>query len=118
MYHGSSTSSRTSRSSLNAKYDRILGSSHSLRTGRGSIETLKQVEEEKRKLDEGRQKKRDEEEQAMFKKLGIVAPNGLGFRASRNSTEVIADLQKFRLGNVKQNKTVSAPVCTYGGVRH
>lgn len=109
-----SASSKRSRSSLNAKYDRMLGNTHSLRTGRGSLETIKQVEEEKRKLDEERQRKRDEEQQALFKKLGIVASPGFASKAKRTTEQVVADLQKYRLGNVKPVKPVSRSlVCAW-----
>lgn len=104
------------KGSRNAKYDSLLGNTFSLRTNRASRETIQRIEDDLVKSKEDKEKRRLEEQERLYKKLGIKAPFGLNkSKGHEREVDAVAGLQKYRLGAEKRPWTVSlrsAPHCT------
>jgi len=89
----------TRKRSLNAKYDRLLGNTHSMRTGRGSTQTLAEVGSQFRVREEEEKEKGKKDNMEMYRKLGIKMPASRG-RDLNGGVGVMANLNKYRLGSI------------------
>lgn len=89
----------TRKRSLNAKYDRLLGNTHSMRTGRGSTQTLAEVGSQFRMREEEENEKVKKDNMEIYRKLGIKMPASRG-RDLNGGVGVMANLDRYRLGSI------------------
>ena len=91
--------SLTRTRSLNAKYDRMLGSTQSVRTGKGSRKILAEIGAQFRLSGEEKKEEVQRDNAEIYRKLGIKMP-------AKDSTHfdagvgVMERLERYRLGNV------------------
>jgi hypothetical protein len=91
----------TRKRSLNAKYDRLLGNTHSLRTGRGSTQTLAEVGSQFKVREEEGKEKEKKDNMEIYRKLGIKMPASYSNSRDLNAGGgVMANLERYRLGNI------------------
>lgn len=69
-----------------------------------SRDVLRRLEEERTKRAEEREEQKAKKDQQLFKRIGIKAPTGISHDSSKRTEGVVADLQKYRLGNVRPRK--------------
>ena len=91
--------SLTRTQSLNAKYDRMLGSTQSIRTGKGSRKILAEVGAQFRLSGEEKKEKVQRDNAEIYRKLGIKLPaKGSGEMGA--GVGVMDRLDRYRLGNI------------------
>jgi hypothetical protein len=91
--------SLTRTQSLNAKYDRMLGSTQSIRTGKGSRKILAEVGTQFRLSGEEKKEKVQRDNAEIYRKLGIRMP-AKGSREVESGVGVMERLERYRLGNI------------------
>jgi hypothetical protein len=91
--------SLTRTQSLNAKYDRMLGSTQSIRTGKGSRKILAEVGTQFRLSGEEKKEKVQRDNAEIYRKLGIKMP-AKGSREVDAGVGVMERLDRYRLGNI------------------
>ena len=91
--------SLTRTQSLNAKYDRMLGSTQSIRTGKGSRKILAEVGTQFRLSGEEKKERVQRDNAEIYRKLGIKMPaKGSGEMGA--GVGVMDRLDRYRLGNI------------------
>jgi hypothetical protein len=90
--------SLTRTRSLNAKYDRMLGSTQSIRTGKGSTKILGEVGTQFRLSGAEKQEKIRKDNAEIYRKLGIKMPLVTGNQSC--GVGVMEKLERYRLGNI------------------
>jgi len=91
--------SLTRTRSLNAKYDRMLGSTQSVRTGKGSRKILAEVGAQFRLSGEEKKEKVQRDNAEIYRKLGIKMPAKGGTHMD-SGVGVMERLERYRLGNI------------------
>lgn len=105
--HRSTGAGGLRRSSYNTKLERRLSNSYTLPRNTTSKDILIKLEAERAKREQEKEEEKAKKEEQLFKKMGIKAPTGITHDQRRRSEGVIADLQKYRLGNVRPSRKVS-----------
>lgn len=91
--------SLTRTRSLNAKYDRMLVSTQSVRTGKGSRKILAEVGAQFRLSGEEKKDKVQRDNAEIYRKLGIKMP-AKGSTHMDPGVGVMERLERYRLGNI------------------
>lgn len=80
-----------------------------------SADVLVKLEEERAKRAQEKEEEKAKKDQELFKRLGIKAPTGISHDSSKKTEGVVADLQKYRLGNVRPKKVSRSSGLQGGG---
>lgn len=86
------------------KLERRINDSYPLPRNTTSRDVLRRLEEERAKREQEKEEQRAKKDEELFKRIGIKAPTGISHDSSKRTEGVVADLQKYRLGNVRPRK--------------